>query len=53
MIKIPEFQGLLKHICENGYEQHAGMNRSQVAAAVNEALAKYLGWDVYYHTPIG
>ena len=20
-----------------------------VAAAVNEALGKYLGWDVYYH----
>ncbi len=51
VIEIPEFQGLLKHICENGYEHHVAMNRSQVAAAVNEALAKYMGWDVYYHAP--
>jgi L-fucose isomerase-like protein len=49
VVNIPNFQGLLKHICENGYEHHVAVNRSQVAAAVNEALSKYLGWDVYYH----
>jgi L-fucose isomerase-like protein len=53
VIEIPEFQGLLKHICENGYEHHVAMNRSQVAAAVNEALDKYMGWDVYFHGPVG
>jgi L-fucose isomerase-like protein len=51
VIEIPEFQGLLRHICENGYEHHVAMNRSQVAAAVKEALGKYMGWDVYYHAP--
>ena len=25
------------------------MNLSQTAAAVDEALRKYLGWDVYHH----
>jgi hypothetical protein len=25
------------------------INLSHVAAAVNEALGKYMGWDVYYH----
>ena len=25
------------------------MLQDLVAAAVNEALGKYLGWDVYYH----
>jgi L-fucose isomerase-like protein len=51
VIEIPEFQGLLKHICENGYEHHVAMNRSQVAAAVAEALDKYMGWEVYHHSP--
>ncbi|MCL7452893.1 MAG: L-fucose/L-arabinose isomerase family protein [Anaerolineae bacterium] len=47
--RIPDFQGLLHHICANGFEHHVAINRSQVAAAVNEAFDKYLGWDVYYH----
>jgi L-fucose isomerase-like protein len=49
VVHIPDFQGLLKHICENGYEHHVAVNRSQSAAAVSEALGKYMGWDVYYH----
>jgi L-fucose isomerase-like protein len=49
VVKIPDFQHLLHHICANGYEHHVAVNRSQVAAAVNEALARYMGWDVYYH----
>jgi L-fucose isomerase-like protein len=49
VVHIPNFQGLLHHICENGFEHHVAINLSQVAAAVNEALGKYMGWDVYYH----
>ena len=49
VVRIPDFQGLLHHICANGYEHHVAVSRSRVAAAVNEALGKYLGWDVYYH----
>jgi len=49
VVNIPEFQGLLRHICENGYEHHVAVNRSEVAEALNEALTKYMGWDVYYH----
>jgi L-fucose isomerase-like protein len=49
VVNIPDFQGLLKHIYKNGFEHHVAVNQSQVAAAVNEALSKYLGWDVYYH----
>ncbi len=51
VVEIPEFQGLLRHICENGYEHHVAVNRSQVAGAVAEALGKYLGWEVYHHAP--
>lgn len=50
VIRIPDFQGLLHHICANGYEHHVAVNRSRVAGAVSEALDKYLGWDVYHHT---
>jgi L-fucose isomerase-like protein len=49
VVHIPNFQGLLHHICENGFEHHVAINLSHVAAAVNEALGKYMGWDVYYH----
>lgn len=51
VIEIPSFQELLHYICENGFEHHVAVNRSRVAGAVDEALSKYLGWDVYYHRP--
>ena len=47
--RIPNLQKLLTHICENGYEHHTAISRSQVAGAVNEALGKYMGWEVYHH----
>lgn len=49
VFEIPNLQGLLRYICENGFEHHVAVNISQTADAVNEALGKYLGWDVYYH----
>jgi L-fucose isomerase-like protein len=47
--QIPSLQELLHYICENGFEHHVAVNPSLVAGAVNEAMANYLGWDVYYH----
>jgi L-fucose isomerase-like protein len=47
--RIPNLQKLLTHICENGYEHHTAISLSQVAGAVNEAMGKYLGWEVYHH----
>ncbi len=49
VIEIPNLQGLLRHICENGYEHHVAANRSEVAAAVGDAFSNYLGWSVYQH----
>jgi L-fucose isomerase-like protein len=49
VIEIPEFQTLLQHICENGYEHHVAANLSQVADAVDEAFSKYMRWSVYHH----
>jgi L-fucose isomerase-like protein len=47
--RIPNLQGLLRYICENGFEHHVAINQTRVAGGVNEALSRYLGWDVYYH----
>lgn len=49
VVRIPNLQGLLHFICEKGFEHHTAINLSQTATAVNEALGKYLGWEVYYH----
>ncbi len=49
VVKIPQFQKLLRYICENGFEHHVAVNPTQIADGVKEALGKYLGWDIYYH----
>jgi L-fucose isomerase-like protein len=49
VIEVPQFQTLLRHICENGFEHHVAINPTLVAGAVYEAMDKYLGWDVYHH----
>jgi len=47
--EIPNFQQLLRYICENGYEHHVAANLSSVAGIVEEAANRYLGWDVLLH----
>jgi L-fucose isomerase-like protein len=49
VVKVPRFQELLAYICEHGYEHHVSINQARVAAAVNEAFSKYLGWSTYFH----
>jgi L-fucose isomerase-like protein len=49
VVEIPRLQGLLRYICENGFEHHVAANFSQTGAAVYEAATKYLGWQMYRH----
>jgi L-fucose isomerase-like protein len=49
VVKIRDFQKLLRYICENGFEHHVAVNPTRVAAGTCEALGKYLGWEVYLH----
>lgn len=49
VVEIPNLQGLLNYICNNGFEHHVSVNLTEIGDAVYEALTKYLGWDVYYH----
>jgi L-fucose isomerase-like protein len=47
--KVPDLQRLMKFICSNGFEHHVAMNRAKVSAVLEEALGKYLGWEVHRH----
>ena len=49
VVRIPNFQKLLAHICDNGYEHHVALNPSRVGSILEEAFDRYLGWDVYHH----
>ena len=49
VVEIKDFQKLLRHICEAGFEHHVAINPSVSALGVREALEKYLGWSVYLH----
>jgi L-fucose isomerase-like protein len=50
VVRIPNLQGLLRFICERGFEHHVAANLSSVAPAVKEATSRYLGWNVHSHT---
>ena len=48
--QIPNLQGLMQYVCNNGFEHHVVMNASKTAGILNEALGKYMGWEVYNHS---
>jgi L-fucose isomerase-like protein len=48
VVHIPNMQGLLRYICEQGFEHHVAANLSSVAPVIVEA-AKYLDWEMYHH----
>ena len=47
--QINNLQGLMKHVCRNGFEHHVVMNASKTAAILKEAFENYLGWETYEH----
>lgn len=47
--EVNNLRKLLGYICKNGYEHHVAMTRSHCAPVLNEAVSKYLGWDLYHH----
>lgn len=49
VVRIPDLQALLHYICENGFEHHVAANLSACAGPVEEALTKYLGWEIARH----
>jgi len=49
VVEVPDMQGLLAYICNNGFEHHVSINLSETADVLEEAFTKYLGWETYYH----
>ena len=49
VVEIHHLQQLLQYICTHGFEHHVAANLALVAAVVEEAAARYLGWDVHHH----
>ena len=49
VVQIPAMQKLLSYICDNGFEHHVSINLAQTSTVINEALGKYLGWEIYFH----
>jgi L-fucose isomerase-like protein len=49
VIEVPHFQQLLQFICRQGFEHHVAATKATVAAAVEDALSTYQGWEVYRH----
>jgi L-fucose isomerase-like protein len=49
VVRIENLQGLLRYICERGFEHHVAANLSSVSGAVREAASRYLGWHVHQH----
>jgi L-fucose isomerase-like protein len=48
--KVDNMNGLMKYICEQGFEHHIAISQSSCADVLEEAIGKYLGWDVYRHS---
>lgn len=47
--EIPNLQQLMKYMCQNGFEHHVAMGRGYVANIIEEAIGKYMGWEIYRH----
>lgn len=47
--KIDGLQRLMRYAVDNGFEHHVAVTKERVGESIDEALRKYLGWDVYFH----
>lgn len=47
--KVKGLRSLFRYICQNGFEHHVAMTRGHVADVLEEAIGKYLGWELYNH----
>lgn len=47
--KVKDMRKLLAHLCQEGFEHHVAMTRGHCASVLDEAVVKYLKWDIYRH----
>ena len=46
---VPGLNKMMQYICQNGFEHHVAMARDKNAGIIEEAITKYLKWDLYRH----
>jgi L-fucose isomerase-like protein len=51
--KVPRLREALSFVARNGFEHHVAMVRGHHAAAVQEAVTRYLEWPIHRHSPDG
>jgi len=49
--KVDRLNSLLQHLTRNGFEHHVAMARGLTADVIEESVGRYLGWELYRHTP--
>lgn len=49
VIDLPRMRDLFTHLCRQGFEHHVAMVRGNHADVVDEAVSRYLKWDIYNH----
>lgn len=49
VIELPRMRDLFTHLCRRGFEHHVAMVRGSHADVVNEAVSRYMKWDLYNH----
>jgi len=47
--EVKNLQNLMQYVCNNGFEHHVVMNASSTAIILEEALKRYLEWEIYHH----
>jgi L-fucose isomerase-like protein len=47
--EIKEIERLLQYVTDNGFEHHVAVTRAHVGRILQEAITKYLGWDLHNH----
>jgi len=47
--KVARLRELLAHLCQGGFEHHVAMTRTHCADVLNEAISKYMKWNLYHH----
>ena len=51
VMRIKELRSLLRYIADEGFEHHIAVVHGHIAEVLEEAIGKYLGWEVYRHNP--
>lgn len=49
VVRVPNLQALMRHVCNKGFEHHVVMTMSHSADILAEAFENYFGWEVLHH----